>query len=454
MRRKIDVEALNSLREELKHPPEKQWQTYNCTLVTPMYGGGVEAGKVDEKMPIRASSIRGQLRFWWRIACGPEDSNKLFEKETEIWGGIGDAKIKSELEESSETEKHGSKKSKVQIRVSNVVFKGEVKAFEYKPNKAQKYTPFPDPDFGHAYALFSAQGQLADERRTILQEAKKIAKPELTFDLNIHLKTDGKNALTPEQVDEVKEAIRWWASFGGVGSRTRRGLGAVDLNGEGITPVTRAEVEAKGGVLISVAVASKNQEKAPIICWKYGCDKLRDFRQGEKVGRNKGKDKRPGRSFWQEADQLRHLTEKNDNGRHMPEFEKNLIFPRAAFGLPIQFQFPGKNNDPDSMNLYPEDSERLASSLIIRPYYDGKGWNSAALLLPDWKKALTQPLTLKPSSDNKSSNNEKVTYQVNHWPGEDQQAERDRLTNDIKPMKGRSNDPLSAFLDYFKEGNS
>lgn len=445
MRRKINADtlgSLTSLREELKHPPEKQWQTYNCTLVTPMYGGGVEAGKVDTEMPIRASSIRGQLRFWWRIACGPFNSPKeMFDRETEIWGGIGD---------------DGATTSQVEIRVSNADFKGEEKAFEYEKKTNGKYKQVPASETGYAYVLFALQGKVRKGATDLVEEAKNIAKSGLTFDLRVHFKTKGKRALTPEQVGEVHEAIRWWASFGGVGSRTRRGLGAVEVkeNDKIITPVSQAEVGAKGGVLISVAVASKNQEKAPIICWKYGCDKLRDFRQGEKVGRNKGKDKRPGRSFWQEADQLRHLTEKNDNGRHMPEFEKNLIFPRAAFGLPIQFQFPGKNNDPDSMNLYPEDSERLASSLIIRPYYDGKGWNSAALLLPDWKKALTQPLTLKPSSDNKSSNNEKVTYQVNHWPDEDQQAERDRLTNDIKPMKGRSNDPLSAFLDYFKEGNS
>ena len=48
---------------------ESQWQTYKCKLVTPMYGGGVEPGVVDKEMPIRASAIRGQLRFWWRIAC-------------------------------------------------------------------------------------------------------------------------------------------------------------------------------------------------------------------------------------------------------------------------------------------------------------------------------------------------------------------------------------------------
>lgn len=43
----------------------KHWHTLDCQLITPMYGGGVISTKVDTAMPIRASGIRGQLRFWW-----------------------------------------------------------------------------------------------------------------------------------------------------------------------------------------------------------------------------------------------------------------------------------------------------------------------------------------------------------------------------------------------------
>ena len=50
--------------EELK---ALKWHTLECELVTPMYGGGVDAATVDLKMPIRVSAIKGQLRFWWRL---------------------------------------------------------------------------------------------------------------------------------------------------------------------------------------------------------------------------------------------------------------------------------------------------------------------------------------------------------------------------------------------------
>ena len=70
---------------------------FHCKLVTPMYGGGVDAGEVDAAMPMRATAIRGQLRFWWRLITrnqylenGRLNSKKQFEAERIIWGGLGD----------------------------------------------------------------------------------------------------------------------------------------------------------------------------------------------------------------------------------------------------------------------------------------------------------------------------------------------------------------------------
>lgn len=275
MRRQIKGELLDGLRDELKkEPSENGWITYQCTLVTPMFGGGVEAGKVDKDMPIRASAIRGQLRFWWRIACGPKDPKVMREKEEAIWGGIGEKEAKA---------------SRVEIRVINVNFNGEVPAFEYERHRKDpsKYNsvPKPDPKFGHAYALFSAQGKLIDRGTKIGEEPKKIAKPDLCFDLEIRYKIYDKKPLSQEQISEVNEAIRWWASFGGIGSRTRRGLGAVDVNNSDIKPVSADEVTLKGGILTLV---SKEERSDALACWKYGCDKLRDFRQALEVGRNPG----------------------------------------------------------------------------------------------------------------------------------------------------------------------
>ena len=66
------------------------WHTLHCELITPMYGGGVVSTKVDEHMPIRASSIRGQLRFWWRLLAKHKwPITNIAQAETQLWGGMG-----------------------------------------------------------------------------------------------------------------------------------------------------------------------------------------------------------------------------------------------------------------------------------------------------------------------------------------------------------------------------
>ena len=63
--------------------------TARCTLITPMFGGGVKAGEVDRGLPIRASALRGQLRFWWRLLNGAgRNPTDLFIAESALWGGI------------------------------------------------------------------------------------------------------------------------------------------------------------------------------------------------------------------------------------------------------------------------------------------------------------------------------------------------------------------------------
>ena len=63
--------------------------TVRCRLITPMFGGGVTPGEVDREMPIRASALRGQLRFWWRLLYGAgRKPSDLFAVESALWGGI------------------------------------------------------------------------------------------------------------------------------------------------------------------------------------------------------------------------------------------------------------------------------------------------------------------------------------------------------------------------------
>jgi CRISPR-associated protein Cmr1 len=408
-----------------------QWRTYQCELVTPLYGGGVEGGQVDESMPIRASAIRGQLRFWWRLLAkykwklGTVD--EIRRQEFLIWGGIGETALASQ----------------VYLRVEDINGDISPEACQEIIREAKRdgrvverlrWMDWAEP---YAYALFPAQGRL---ERGDPKDPAKLVRPGLRWVLRV--------GCTSEAFDvQVLEALRWWSSFGGVGARTRRGVGAVLVSG--IEPVNQEEIELAQCQLFFSGPGSA----APLEAWQIALAKLRAFRQDEGIGRNSGRtNSRPGRSRWPEPASIRALTKihriKQDGTSFEPPKNTPPLFPRAVFGLPIVFQFQkeksDQKSDPPVHTLEPGEVngkriERMASSLIIRPYLDKAGrWHAAVLALPNRLDAHA-PLVLR---------QDRQAVGVGHiLPRND--SENSFVPVDI-PMKGRANNPLDAFLHYFQ----
>ena len=411
----FDIEAITNEIQNTSASPA--WQSYSCTLITPMYGGGVHAGEFDKSMPIRPSAIRGHLRFWWRIARGTqfESPKALFKHEAEIWGGVGSERAIA---------------SQVAIKVQEI--KPE-KSPPQKDKKTNSQTPTPvDPNTytkpSDAHGIRYAFGPATiNSENDWLQEG---------YSFTIKLRY-------PDSLEEdVITALRFWASFGGIGARTRRGFGAIQVTGNGVAPVSPEEWQALGGQIKLVNAKKKSKAFSQALqSWDHAVTQLFEFRQKGGIGRRKGvSERQPGRSHWPEADQLRYLTEKDGDGKHPPEHEKNNVFPRAAFGMPIQFEFKGTKNEPPAHDLLPlldenKTGERMASPLILRPYWNGDDWQAMALLLPHWQDALEQDLALKP------------TGQPQHWP-KDKEAQKS-LAQKIAPMKQYGTDPLSAFMAFF-----
>lgn len=379
------------------------WQTYECRLVTPMYGGGVKPGEVDKEMPIRASAIRGQLRFWWRIACAqnlpPKD---MFAQETAIWGGIGDKPTAS----------------KVEVRV---MLGGE----KIVTVSSQAHPHGKPVTYGFGAAANNGEAEWLKE--------------DIRFSLCLRY---------PDAVAaEVEASLRWWLAFGGIGARTRRGFGAIRC--DQIGSVTEKEIVTTG---CRIMHATK-QEGTALEAWKTANGRLMKFRQGPGFARKNGSP-RPGRSYWPEPDQLRRDTGKDDSGRHAPDHLSGNVFPRAAFGMPIIFDFH-KATEPDKRltELLPEKGERMASPLILCPTRDDGGWRATALLLPTWKTALSTPLRYKKLRDKNPM----------PWPADI--AARQEKARHIRPKEQgkagpmvkadgslRADDPLSAFMQFFAEG--
>jgi CRISPR-associated protein Cmr1 len=165
--------------------------------ITPMFGGSAATRDVNIEDPVRAPSIRGLLRFFWRCTAGAHHRNAedLFKEEEEIWGSI-------------------EHPGKVAIHVFDTQLPPN---YETQFSKLGSNTSAQGPlerTFLHPFNKNKSEG---------LEEATGIR--ELDFKLQLTLTGN----LTEPQIKSVKMAVRAWLSLGGVGSRTRRGLGALTV---------------------------------------------------------------------------------------------------------------------------------------------------------------------------------------------------------------------------------
>lgn len=421
---------------------------YQVTSITPIYGGGVVAGVVDPAMPIRATAIRGQLRFWWRLLKKYRDPNKplsdqaLFNAERAIWGGMLGA-------DSTANKDDGPVASQVHVHVHTVNKNVAIRSAE-EQSKDSKGNPLP----GVKYALFSASA-------TTNQHS--LWNPGIKFHLSLHAAsntasaTDPANGLSQEQWGEVLEAVRWWANFGGIGARTRRGLGAVEV--AEIEPLSLAEVERYGCSLHLQKSGSANA----ISAWDRAVAKLYRFRQEPGYGREKGQGNRPGRSYWPEPDSIRQLTQWTQG--HPIKHAAVGRFPRAVFGLPIIFEIRG-DDEPPKTSLLPvrEGSSRMASPFIIKPIANGRGgYTPAVLCLPlDDLNNLALQLCVDDKEKHKLRRDVLNTFPVtltradegdlSWWPVDDERQQT--LGKTIAPMANFTSQgdptPITAFLKFFE----
>lgn len=381
---------------------------YRCTLVTPMYGGGVEAGVVDQDMPIRATAIRGQLRYWWRFLHRqrhdaahpgqPITAEALFAAERAIWGGLGKA--------SNSVSTEGElTKSRVTVRVSAC----EEIALVLQGTQTESDNEWGDTVFrwkqGYSeaarYALFPAQGQTdKEDKQKVTKKPAEIAKPGFGFLLQISATPGITSKPIPDAGwQSVLDAVRWWAAFGGVGARTRRGLGAVKVENDAGQIVETPSDDEITAANCEVLLVSHGKGDAPLAAWEKVISSLRELRQGIDIGRTPGRPNKkgkimPGGSLWPEPESIREFINQRRadcSKRHGQKSDESTAFPRAMFGLPIITHFiksKNGNKEPPDTELVPhlsgeeKESTRMASPLLLRPMYRNNAWHAGALLLP------------------------------------------------------------------------
>lgn len=397
---KIQVPGIKPIGQE---QTDRITQIRRYALMTPLFGGGVEPAEADPVTVVRASSIRGQLRFWWRASRGGQfggNLQKMKEKEDKIWG-------------TAARNGHGHP-SQVQVRV-DVIKAGQSFQARSQHNEPVAITDSKSP---YAYAAFP----LSDKPQARVREG-------IEFQLGI--------SFPLAQQDEVEAALWAWETFGGIGARTRRGFGALRyLDGE--TPPANEFKQALRKQLDRYVVAGDWPEGvthlvrdldfrisgtgSPLQIWSNLIQKLMSFRQ-----RRRGS--RFGSSFWPEPNAIRSLTRRN-LGKLPVGVRPVMKFPRAAFGLPIIFHFQKQAVEPANTTLKQPGRERWASPLILKPVAcaNGQVVGLAALLEPH---TVPQDLVLEMDHQSLSKVDATVT------PGE---------AAVIEPLQGNP-DVLHAFLD-------
>jgi CRISPR-associated protein Cmr1 len=341
-------------------------------VVTLLHGGGPIASEGDHPSsptrnpdpvtPIRVASIRGQLRFWWRAThgCTADNLAQMLQWEDDLWG-------------TAATKDATRNPGRVELRLEGS-----------QPKQKKELTETLGPiGMGLRYGAF------ATANLTRLAEGMTLFAWVRTF--------KHSNLSIDECKGQVRDAVHAWLLFGGLGGRTRRGFGA--LKSEGLPEASeflqrfgdpsRARVRLVPSLHGAELYLSDRAGLTAHEAHKAALSELRKFRQEVGIARNKDSNSNhPGRSRWPEPDAIRVLTGRN--ALNHPPMNMPRAFPRAAFGLPIEFKFKEpRQGDPDKSTLIPgKDARgngvapsRMASPLILRPIAAGEAYRAGALRL-------------------------------------------------------------------------
>jgi CRISPR-associated protein Cmr1 len=230
--------------------------------------------------------------------------------------------------------------------------------------------PFDERDSALPYVLFPFQGQPP--------KGGQESQPEQAPDKSIHNASFCLRLRCPESLwPEVEEALWAWVNFGGIGSRTRRGCGALFCRDfappttEGLAEWYKRFVPASTPTrrwpTLPQFPLTRAEPQEPLMVWNRLIGLYRCFRQGEDLARNPG----PGRSPYPEAETIRRITRRRMR-KHEPQKDMPDGFPRAELGMPIVFHFKDEDKgEPPTTTLYPfvegRTAERMASPLILKP---------------------------------------------------------------------------------------
>jgi len=323
---------------------------FHLEVITPMLGGDAKSWELNLDAPIRAQSIKGQLRFWWRTLQNESNPQKMLEKENALWGGKSGKDKDGRVRHIQSPVKIAVLNQKI---LSTHLAELNDKGFALRDEIIPTYVAFPVTD------------------------AIKNKKQDVTYVKSANFTLRVTYSKQHEAI--VMAVLKLWTLFGGVGARTRRGCGSLYCES------LLAEFGTAEDICEFIKSCSSTDERQLQYCrlagsvsaWEQGGDdptktwdnlirKYAGFRQDRVPNSPK-----PGRSYWPEPDAIRRVT-KQASPLHQPNHPDGVWFPRAAFGLPIITKFNTRDNgngDPDpQVQLIPDigTGDRWPSPVILK----------------------------------------------------------------------------------------
>ncbi len=314
--------------------------TLKLRTITPIFGGSATPREVDAENPIRAASVRGHLRFWWRATVGAQHKSA----EEAVWGSA---------------KQHG----KVALRVVEQAAGQTVRPSELVPDKGTAKTGLLEKFFLHPFNPNQSEG---------LAEAGGLLSVEFTLELDV-------SRLSPEEKEQLKTTLRAWLAFGGVGARTRRGLGALEALSDASDWLPKSPDQLKAWFALPTVEEPQHPTLAGAVAY---------LGQPRKPG---PADPYKGHAAWRELGRFwarfrkGHFVEDPKTGQTMAytptaggkwhdhktllalnRNQEQIALAKPYLGLPIVYQRLGNSFSGTLEALHPQ-GKRMASPVILKP---------------------------------------------------------------------------------------
>ena len=385
--------------------------TFHCKVITPMFLAGAD-GQTPE---LRAPSIKGAMRFWWRALNGHLPLHELKKKEDEIFGGTD--------------------------RRSRVILTAHYADENMNDDNVPKFNYIRD---------YKALDKGVKYLNILFFEYEDVKKREAIapgVEFNVTIMSKNKEKL-------IEAANVFWVMslLGGLGTRSRRGDGSFKINKSSRKGITRDELpfyhERKGvqklghiQFLQKLLTLPESDETT-----SYSSLKWAD------IFFSKGSD---GFSTWHDAVsdiankmmQIRDNDTRTNIDRSAVKFTMDDMPKKAAFGLPINIRPPLQG----TVNLYNQsdrtdsslEASRRASPIVVSINRIGKNYY--------WTIAFLQGIFMPSSSRIKYERNGSGNSKW-EWEEEDQllvNQFRNKLMDD---WGKKTEEDLEAELDAIKYG--